>query len=96
MSRKWNVNWVYILVYKRILNLLNGLIEQCGNTSEYAESAKIVMFPIKFTNIPFVIININENITQADNYNFGFNITQESFKFKRDSNLTKVWFAFGY
>ena len=54
------------------------------------------MFPIKFTNIPFVIININEDATQADNYNFGFDITQESFKFKRGSEITKVWFAFGY
>ena len=74
----------------------NGLIEQWGNTSKNANSEMIVMFHIKFTNIPFVIININENATNADNYNFGFDITQESFKFKRDSEITKVWFAFGY
>ena len=54
------------------------------------------MFHIKFTNIPFVIMNTNENADSADNYNFGFNITQESFKFKRDGKITKVWFAFGY
>ena len=54
------------------------------------------MFHIKFTNIPFVILNINENVTQADNYHFGFDITQESFKFKRGVVGTKVWFAFGY
>ena len=74
----------------------NGLIEQWGNTSESATSEKIVMFHIKFINIPFIILNINDNTTNADNYNFGFGITQESFKFKRGSGNTKVWFAFGY
>lgn len=54
------------------------------------------MFHIKFTNIPFVILNVNDDQINADNYNFGFDITRESFKFKRDGNITKVWFAFGY
>ena len=75
----------------------NGLKIQFGsNANPSTGGVKNISFFLNFNSTPFAIINPNLDATDADKYNFGYQVTLSEMKYKLGYSTTVHWFAFGY